>query len=291
MYILYGAKTAVKSMVQEKWINLLCVMTVASSLLIIVLTGLFIYNIDYLAEKLHERFGMVIFLEDNLSKEEIESIINKVHQRQEVEGLRYISKDEALKELRERLKDDSYIFDGLEVNPLSPALEIKLKRSYINPQQVIKTSTELKTLKGINDVYSAEKIAEVISAFYKSVSNMGLIILATLASGIIFVVYSTVKILFYRRKDEIETLKLLGATRSFIRVPFLFEGGIIGFMGGLISIGISLVFYFAVTYRLSSVFPLLQTLLYPTEIIAIFPLVGIVLGVTGALIAVGRLRF
>lgn len=291
MYLGYGIKTAIKGMAQEKWINLLCVLTVASSLLIIILTWLLLYNIESVANKLHARFGMVIFLDDKLQPAEIQTIIDKVKQRGEIEELRYISKDDALKELKERLKEESYVFEGLDVNPLSPAIEIRLKKTYINPEQVIGIAKQLKAIEGVDEVYSAEKIAEAINAFYMSLSNLSIIILSTLAVGIIFVVYSTVKILFYRRIEEIETIKLLGATRAFIRMPFLVEGCIIGFLGGLISIGLSLLLYFAVTYRLSSVFPLLQTILYPVEMIPIFPFVGAVLGLLGAFIAVGRLRF
>jgi len=59
-------------------------------------------------------------------------------------------------------------------------------------------------------------------------TTIGLILTMVTISGIIFICYSTVKILFYRRKEEIETLKLLGATRAFIRTPFVIEGGVIG---------------------------------------------------------------
>ncbi len=291
MYIAYGIKTAVKGIAQEKWINLLSIMTVASSLLIIIFAGLLLYNIEHIASKLHERFGMVVFLDERLQRSDIQSIIEQIEQRDEIEGLRYISKEDALKELKERLKEDSYILEGLDYNPLSPTIELRLKRQYITPQQVASTAREIKAIKGVGDVYSAEKIAEVINAFYRSLSNLSLIVLITLGTGVVFVIYSTVKILFYRRKEEIETIKLLGATKGFIRMPFLVEGGIIGLFGGLISVGLSLLLYFAVTYRLSSVFPLLQTVLYPTEIILLFPLTGAMLGLVGAFIAVGRLRF
>jgi cell division transport system permease protein len=291
MHISYGIKTAVKGMAHEKWINLLSIMTVASSLLIMIFACLLLYNIEHIASTLHERFGMVAFLDDRLQASEIQAIIERIKQRQEIEGLRYISKEDALKELKERLKEDSYIFDGLDYNPLSPAIELRLKRQYITPQQVASTAKELKAIKGVSEVYSAEKVAEIIEAFYRSLSNFSLILLSALGAGIIFVVYSTVKILFYRRKEEIETIKLLGATRGFIRMPFLVEGGIIGLFGGLLSVGLSLLVYFAVTYRLSSGFPLLETILYPTEIALSFPLSGAILGLLGAFIAVGRLRF
>lgn len=291
IYLSYSIKSSVKAIAREKWINLLCITTVASSLLMVIMIGLFLYNIHWFVDRLHERFGMVLFLDENISEKDTKEILEKLKKRQEIEGLRYISKDEALKELKESLKDYSYVLEGLEVNPLSPAIEIKLKRSYINPNQVSKTAVELKSIKGVEEVYSAERIADTISTFYRSVTNIGLIIFSTLVLGIVFVIYSTVKILLYRKKDEIETMKLLGATRSFIRTPFLIEGGIIGLLGGLISVGLTVIFYFALTYRLSAVLPAIQTFLFPIEIIVVFPAIGAVLGVVGSFIAVGRLRY
>jgi len=291
MYITYSIKTAFKSLIDEKWINLLCVLTVASSLIIIILMGLFLFNIERLADKLHERYGMVVFLDERLTENEIRSLLSTLQSREEVSSVRYISKESAMKELKEHLKEMSYIFDGLDVNPLTPAVELNIKKKYINAKNIKDLSNDLQKINGIDEIYSAEKIAESINYFYRSLTNLGLIIMITLTSGVIFVIYSTVKILFYRRKEEIEIIKLLGATKSFIRMPFLIEGSIIGFTGGLISIIVSFLFYFAITYRLGSVFPFVETLIFPTEAIFVFLIIGALLGIIGAFIAVGRLRF
>lgn len=291
MSIGYAFKTAFKGIIQEKWINLLSSLTVASSLFIVLITGLMLFNIDLFANTLHERFGLVVFLEDSLNESETQSIITEIHKKDSVISAVYISKEAALKEIKEKLKDVGYVFDGLDANPLSPSIELRLKKDFITSEKVRAITKEIKEIKGVDEVYSADKIAETIDYFYRSLSNMSLIILITLTVGIIFVVYSTVKILFYRRKEEIETIKLLGATRTFIRMPFLIEGGIIGLIGGLTSTFGSLLVYFVLTYRLSNIFPILQNLVYPKEIIIIFPIAGLLLGIIGSFVAVGKLRF
>lgn len=291
MYLSYSIKTGLKSLIQEKWINFLCILTVAGSLLIIILTGLALFNIDNLANKLHERYGMVLFLDEKISDNEIKTILSKIESKEEVSSIRYISKDEALKELKELLKERSYIFDGLEVNPLTPAVELSIKKEFINSKSIRALADDLKKINGIEEIYSAEKIAESIHYFYMSLTNLSLIIFFTLITGIIFVIYSTVKILFYRRNEEVEIIKLIGATRSFIKMPFLVEGAIIGLSGGLISIASAFLFYFVITYRLGYFFPFIDTLLFPTEFIIIFPFIGAFFGFIGAFFAVGRLRF
>ncbi len=290
MTIAYSFKSAFQSLCREKWINILSIFTVASSLLIITLTAFFLYNVGLIANHLPERFSMVAYLKDNLSKEETQNIIDTLKRRGEVVSLKYISKEDALKELKQTLKDTGYILEGLNENPLSSSIEIKLQKDFVSSSNVKKISEEIKKTSGIDDVYYGEKVAEAIHLLKKSLQNMSIIIFLTISTGVIFVAYSTVKILFYRKREEIEIIKLLGATKGFIRMPFLVEGGAIGFLGGVLGTIGALLFYFAVTYRLSVVIPMLKTLVFPFEMLIMLPIAGIVMGIIGSVIAIGRLR-
>jgi cell division transport system permease protein len=290
MTIAYSFKSAFQSLCREKWINILSIFTVASSLLIITLTAFSLYNVELIANYLPERFSLVAYLNDNLSQEEIQGIVDTLQKRDDIAGLKYISKDDAIKELKQTLKDTRYILEGLNENPLSSSIEIRLKKDFVTPRAVKQISEEIKKLSGIDDVYYGEKIAEAIHLLKKSIRNISIIIFLTISTGVIFVTYSTVKILFYRRKEEIEIIKLLGATKGFIRMPFLIEGGAIGFFGGILGIIGALLFYFAITYRLSMVIPMLKTLVFPLEILIPLPAAGIALGIIGSIIAIGRLK-
>jgi len=290
MTLTYSFKSAFQSLCREKWINILSIFTVASSLLIIALSAFFLYNIELVASHLPDRFSLVAYLKDNLSQEEVQVIVDALKKRNDIAGLKYISKDDAIKELKQTLKDTRYILEGLDENPLSSSIEIRLKRDFVTSSTVKRISEEIKRVSGIDDVYYGEKVAEAIHLLKKSLQNMSIIIFVTISSGVVFVAYSTVKILFYRKKEEIEIIKLLGATKGFIRMPFLIEGGVIGFFGGIIGIIGALLFYFAITYRLSMVIPVLKTLVFPIEILILLPVTGLALGIVGSAIAIGRLR-
>ncbi len=280
-----------KSLFKEKWINLLSVITVASSLLIISLTLLFLYNIELFTSRLPERFAMVVYLKDSLSEQETQGVLASIKKRQDIESMRYISKDAALKELKQTLKDASPILEGLDQNPLSPSVEVKLKKDSVTATTAKNISDSLRTIPGVDDVSYGEKIAEAMYLLKTSSRNTSITLFAIIFCGVIFVIYSTVKILFYRKKEEIEILKLLGATAGFIRMPFLIEGGVIGLLGGIVGAIGALAFYVILITRISSVIPLLKTLLFPPEMLLLFPVTGVLLGIIGALIAIGRLRF
>lgn len=290
MPISYSFASALQSLCREKWINILSIFTVASSLLIITLTGFFLYNIELIATRLPERFSIMIYLKDSLLEEDTQGIINTLRKSPYAADVQYISKENALRELKSALKDAKHILEGLDDNPLSSSIELKLKKDFVAAASAARISEEIKKIPGIDNVYYGEKIAEAIHLIKKSVRNISLIIFLTIASGVVFVTYSTVKILFYRRNEEIEIIKLLGATGGFVRTPFLIEGGIIGFMGGLLGIVGAFIFYVAITYRLSIIIPILKTLVFPLEILVALPLIGIILGIIGSAIAIGRLR-
>jgi cell division transport system permease protein len=289
-HISYSTKTALQSLMKEKWINLLSILTVGASLLVSAMAIITIYNVEIVTRSLPEKFTMVVYLKDGLEPQDIQQLMGQLTGKEYVAGAKYISREQALAELKHALRDVTNVIEGLDENPLSGAVELKLKKGSVTGSSVKNISADIKKLPGVDDIYYEEKIAETVSLLKTSIENFSLIILGIIIFVVLFVISSTVKILFYRRKNEIEIIKLLGATGGFIRAPFLIEGGVIGFLGGLFATLGAAVFYFILTTSFSAFMPLLRTLIMPLEIIVLMPIAGIVMGVAGSLISVGRLR-
>lgn len=287
----YSFRLAAQSILHEKWINLLSVLTIAACLLITAFIAIFVYNVDALTKKLPEKFSMMLYLKDNLSDTGVENILNTIRRDDAVDKVKYISKDEALKELKTELKDASYILEGLEENPLSDSIEIRLKKNVLGPEAVKRLSTKIKAIEGVAEVEYGEKFLSTIYSIKMGIRALGIIFIVIMAAGVIFVCYSTVKILFYRKKEEIETYKLIGATKGFIRAPFVIEGAAIGFCGGFLSLIGLLSFYYILFFKLSLSIPLLKNIIFPSQISPLLPLTGLLLGMTGAVIAIGRIRY
>jgi cell division transport system permease protein len=287
----YALKLAIQSLLREKWINLLSIMTIAAGLLIISTGFLALYNIDVATRKLPEKFSMTVYLDNGLQNDKLGLIMDSFRKKKAVMSVRYISKDEALRELKAYLKNSDYILEGLEENPLPDSLEIKLKKDEVEAETARQLATEALKIKGVKEVDYGEKFLATLNMIKKGVRTIGLIFVAVLSTGIIFVCYSTVKILFYRRTEEVETFKLLGATKGFIRMPFLIEGAVIGVFGGLLSLAGCFFLYYTVLTRLSITMPVFKALLFPSDLFLFLPVIGTVLGLTGAVLALGRLRY
>lgn len=287
----YSIRAALQSLYRERWINLLSVLSMATSLLILAIASITLYNIDHFSKKLPERFSMVIYLKDDLSESERQDLLLTIKKNGLVAAVRYISKDEALKELRSSLKEADYILEGLKENPLPASIEVRLKKEAVSPDKVAMFVSSLRGIKGVEDVQYGEGFLLFLNSLKRGLETAGVVVTAIMVIATVFISYSTVKILFYRKKEEIEILKLLGATRGFIRIPFLIEGGVIGFTAGLISMIFLFLFYYLLFLRLGSTMPIInRVVLYPS-MFAPIAVVGLFLGIIGALIAVGRIRY
>ncbi|TAL27198.1 MAG: ABC transporter permease [Nitrospirae bacterium] len=291
MYIMYSLKLAVQSIWREKWINLLSVLTIAAGLFMITLTFFSVYNMDLATKKLPEKFSMMLYLNNDLPEQEAANIISTLKKNSAVERARYISKDKALEELKGVLKNADYVLEGINENPLPASIEVKLRQESVSISKVKKLAADIKKIKGIEEVEYGEQFLNSIHSIKAGAQTLGLLMISIMSTGVIFVCYSTVKIMFYRRKEEIETFKLLGATRGFIRAPFVIEGGILGIGGGVVSLIGTAALYYTLFYKLALAMPIFKIIVFPSEVFIALPLVGLTLGISGAIIALGRIRF
>jgi cell division transport system permease protein len=287
----YSFRLAVQSILHEKWIYLLSMVTIAASLLFTTVTVLSVYTIDSATKKLPEKFSVMLYLSDMTSQQERDNIISSAQKDRAVEKAVFIPKDQALKELKSTLKDSAFILEGLGENPLPDSIEIKFKSDAVGPESVQRLTNSMKDIKGVQEIEYGEQFLSAVHSLRTGLKTVGMTIVIIMSIGMLFVCYSTVKILFYRKEREIETYKLLGATKGFIRTPFLIEGAVIGFAGGLLGLAGILSLYYVLILRLSSTFPLLKLIVFPIDLSFAIPLSGLLIGMAGAAIAIGRIRY
>ena len=287
----YALKLAAQSLFREKWINLLSVLTIGSGLLVISVAFLAAYNIQAATGRLPEKFSMVIYLEDGASTSQVDHAVLSLKKNPAVSSVTYVSKEDAMKELKAAVRNADELFEGIDENPLPASLEVKLKKDQVGPDTAKRIAAEAQSLDGVKEVDYGEKFLSSLYSLQRGVKSLGMMLITVMAAGVIFVCYSTVKILFYRRSEEIETFKLLGATGWFIRFPFLLEGSVIGFAGGLLSLAGMVSFYYFGLLKLSLTSPVFGAVLFPTKMFLPLPLIGLLLGLAGSAIALGRLRY
>ena len=291
MSMSYSFRLAVQSLLHDKWINLLSVLTIAVGLLFTAITLLTVFNISLATKDLPEKFSIMLYLKEDLPQQDIETLMKTARKDPSVEKVKYITKEEAWKELKASLKNTDYVLEGVGENPLPDTVEIKMKSETISPETVKKLTASLKAIKGVSEIEYGEKFLTSIYSLSMGIKTVGAILIIIMSAGTLFVCYSTVKILFYRKNREIETYKLLGASKGFIRAPFIIEGAVIGLSGGVLSLIGIFILYYLVLLKVSLAFPIFKSFIFPINMLYALPAAGLLLGITGAVFAIGRIRY
>ena len=290
---IYSLKAALKNLWLEKWINLLTVLSVSIGLLILSTFAAITLNTDAVLKRWAKSFGLVVYIEETISIKAEDTLKNLFKRDADILEVKYISKDHALKELRQIMGNDSAILDGFEDNPLPSSFELKLKGELLHPDLVKEKAAQIKEMPGVEEVQYGEKWLSSLNKITEIMKISTILLGSIILIAIIFVTYSTIKIFFYRRKDEIETLKLLGATRTFIRFPFLLEGLFIGVAGGIVSSLSLFAIYTLIAIKIPVFLPSIKSIMVtlPASIYFTVPPVGAVMSFIGSLIAVGKIRY
>lgn len=287
----YLIKSALQSLWHERWINLISVISIATTLFILgfSLTGL--YNLQRFVKDTPESFTVMVFMKTEARETDINKLMASLKASGLVKKIDYISKEQALEDVKKALGQEAYILDGLEENPLFATLEIKLKEEALNKSKVEGLVADIKKNPAVERVLYGEGILGVLSSIYNGARLITVVITVLFSVAVAFISASTVKILFFRRQDEIEIMKLLGATRVFISVPFIIEGSLLGLLGGLISGGAVFGVFDLLRDLGNPEIPLLTQLEFPIWVVSSVIGGGLLLGFLGSVFALGRIKY
>lgn len=279
---------AIKSLWLNKWSTLMAVLSIGVCFFIITIIGIGLYNLNIFTKKLSNKAALVIYLKNGLSGEEITQFTEALQQRGVFSKIKFISKEDALKEMKDIIEPK--LIELIGFNPLSDTVEAYIKDEKLNILEEI--TKELKNYKYVEDVYYPSNIVNIIKTLKITLWNLGIVILSLLGLSIFFIIYATVKNHYWKKGEEIEILKLLGATPSYIRYPFLTEGALLGLIGSLIAT-LSIFFLYFILYskETTDYLPAISQLILPVEVFYLLPSTGLFLGVISALIALGKIKY
>lgn len=290
---LFSLQTAIKNLGREKWINILTVLTIAVGLLILGTFILITLNMDLTLKHWAKGFGIVVYLKENLGPDE-ENLLSEYFKKDtDVVEIKYISKNSALEELKQTFGTMTSILEGFEENPLPPSFELKLKREALDPVRIKQKTARIKQLDGVEDVQYGEKWLSSLNTMTRGMKIITGLLGSVIFIAIAFATYSTIKIFFYRRIEEIETLKLLGATKTFIKLPLLLEGLFVGISGGIIGFLFLFVLYSFTTSKMIEFLPSVKGIMvfFPPEMYPVAPLAGGVMSLIGSFLAIGKIKY
>jgi len=214
------------------------VISISLVLLLLGLVGFMILNANNLSKYVKENIGFNIELKENLRDADMQQLKKLLDAKIYVKSTDFVSKEEAAVETQKALGEDFIEFLGY--NPLPAIIKVRLNAEYANPDSIFFIEKDLSSFSQINDIYYKKTLIheindniQKISLFFIGFSILLLIIAITLINN-------TIRLSVYARRFLIHTMQLVGATKAFIRRPFIYSSIYHGFLSGLLGIGMLL---------------------------------------------------
>lgn len=196
-----------------------------------------VQNINYIVEIAESGVAVTAFFDEGMSEAEIFEIGEKIEARSEVSEMIYVSAEEAWEEYKEiYFSENPQLAEGFaDDNPLANSAHYEIYVSDVELQDELVIYLEsMKGEDGIRKINQSEDIANILSDFNVLIGYASVAIIGLLLAVSVFLISNTITIGINSRREEIGIMKLIGATNTFARTPFLIEGIVIGFVGALI---------------------------------------------------------
>lgn len=192
-------------------------------------------NFNNFIKQVEAEQGIQAYITNDATDEEVKTLGEEINALDGVNTIEFVSKEEALQHMKDRLGDKSYLLDGYDQNNVFPSSYVVTLTDLSKSSEVQSKISEMKNVKKIT---SSDETIDMLVRVAKGVKIGSYVIIIALVGISVFIISNTIKLTVYARRKEISIMKYVGATNSFIRWPFVVEGIIIGLISGAISLAL-----------------------------------------------------
>lgn len=287
-------------LLREAWANMranrtttvVAILTTAFTLSCVGIFLLLYVNLRSAAGWLQEDIKIMVYLDDQLTRESVADLEGRLKGDRMVAATVFISKEQALGEFRAQFPADSHLLEGLGQNPLPASFVVTLATQYRSPDAVKRWTERVRTMPGVAKVDYNQEWIDALAGLIRYIELIAIGVGVILSTAAVTIIGNTIRLTLFSRREEIEILRLIGATRWFIRIPYLLEGAVLGALGS----GLSLLILkggfelfrqqISSTGRLSGIEQMIA--FFPFSVCLALVLVGIGLGVAGSFVSLRR---
>ena len=247
-------------------------------------------NIKNLTGTFQSDVEVIVYLDPEASEQVVSLVQKRLRTEPAAVALTFVSKEQALREFSEQFPDESLLLEGMEGNPLPASLVVNLSPRFLDTESLGAFAERVKQLPGVTHVaYSqdwVDTLALVVSYF-----ELGAVVIGTiLAVATVTIIANTIRLSLHTRKEEIEILRLIGATGMFIAIPYVIEGMILGAVGGGLSLALlkGVFEFFRLELNASGWFVGMEHILpvFPRQVSFLLVMTGLVLGCGSSVLSV-----
>lgn len=271
-------RDSLKSVFRNFSLSIASVLCTTITLILVALAIIVTANVNYVTKSMEKELTIVVYANRDVTDEQINDIEQGIKKIKAVENVDFKSKEEWKLEMKQYSETLEVTLDNLDTNPLLDSFVVKVK----DVKDLAPTTKEIRKIDNVQSAdYGEGMVEEIISAFnIVKTATIGMVIALIVVTA--FLISNTIKLTIFSRRSEIDIMRLVGSSNTSIRLPFVFEGFLLGVIGSLIPMIITVYGYFILYEKIgnSSTFSIV-------ELIKPFPFVfytSIILLVIGAIV-------
>ncbi len=290
--ILYFLRESFKNVRYSLFLNIVSVFTIAVSLVLVGFFAFLLLNAGRFLDEVAQDLRISVYLNDDITPEQIDALALELRRKPEVEEIEVVTRAEDRRRSMALLSP--MLLEGLDEQsiPAQASIEIGLKKRSLRRADIEEVDQWLRQITEVDAVddalFGADQL-RVLHAGIDLIQTAGLIVSMIILLAAVFFTFSTIKLAVYARQQEIEILRLVGATHRFIRVPFYLEGILQGLVGSLVALAILATMRNQVNSFVREVHLLnLEFELLPSHTLLLFVAGGVLLGFLGSALSISR---
>lgn len=284
-----GIRDALKSVIRNFSLSIAAITCSSITLILVAVAMIVSYNVENITKGLERELTIVVYLKSDSTEsdnKEFESVLNKMSN---VSNYKYKSKEEWKLEMKNSSDTFKTALDFLDENPLLNTYTITVK----NAEGLKETTEEIRKLDYISSADYGEQMAENLVKAFDVIERIALVLVLSLVLVTAFLIGNTIKLTIFSRKNEIEIMRLVGASNISIKIPFIFEGLFLGILGSIIPVLISIYGYVLLYdhfngYLFTQILTLAKPFNFILYIAGILIVLGGIIGMLGSFKAVRK---
>ena len=245
-------RRALQDMRSNRMLSLVTISTFALSILIVSAAMLFFVNMGDIMDGWRQGIRVMAYLQEGLNAADRSTLKVRMESLYGVQQADFVPKDQALARLRTQMGRQTSILDNLDSNPLPDAFEIQMIAASQSWDKVEQLAKALEKLEGVSEVEYGQRWIKRIINIFNLFQLTGTVMGALFFMAAIFIVGNTVRLVLYSRREEVEIMRLVGATEQFILAPFYFQSLIQAALGGIIGLAALFMMYMLIQSRITA---------------------------------------
>lgn len=232
-------RDALKSISRNFSLSMASILSVTITLIIVAVSMIIASNVNHATKNIEDEMNIVVYVKKEATSEDVENLLAEIKNNNEVRETKYISKEEQKTNMSEYDETFEVILNYLDENPLLDSVVVYVK----DIKKMSDVAKEINDLPNVETTKYGEGMVEEVVGAFDVIQKITIGLVIALALVTVFLISNTIKLTIYSRKNEIEIMRLVGASNTAIKLPFLFEGLIIGIIGAIIPICVTIYGY------------------------------------------------